>query len=322
MLKHLMVEIFNGCNCKCNMCTIWTNKGINIDLLKLENFLKSNTCKTLESIGITGGEPMMSNQLYEIATLINKFDNIKTIYITSNGSFQDRLMKFVKTFKNKMVNINISLDGPEHIHNEIRGINVHNKAIETIKALKESKLLSGLGIKMTVQKMNIEEIDYMYNLANKLKVSFSLMPVVSSDAYFNNIDKTDFIQINPGTAEGDKLLKAITEFKKKMNTPYLNMVTDLYNGKSRDMSVYGCLFPHENNILYADGKLGICFMTDRLDIDNYLDNFNEYEKTDFRAVLKLELLKKECQKCPASCAGNYKIPLIKRILNKTKRIFA
>lgn len=317
MLKHLMVEIYNGCNYRCNMCTIWQNKGVNVDLALLEKFLSSQYGAQMESIGITGGEPMMSNQLPQLAEVINRRPNIQTVYITSNGWFPDRLLDFVGRFKKKVC-VNISIDGLKETHNKIRGIEAFDKAMGTINALKKSGLLTSLGIKMTVQESNVDEILDVYALSKKLGISFGLMPVVSTDAYFKNVEHLKGIRINPGTPQGEKLLGVLKKLRKQWHTPYVDMLIELYSGEGRNMDVYGCLFPVENNMMYADGTLGLCFMTGRRDVAQYLQQFEDFEKRNprFRIEVKEDLLHQDCEQCPASCAANYKVPLPKRILNR------
>jgi len=352
MLKHLMAEIIDRCNYRCNMCTIWTHQGPELDLVLLEKFLKSPYCAGMESIGITGGEPMMFSKLSELAAILNKLDNIKTIYISSNGWFKDRLLKFVEEFPNKQVNVNISIDGLKEMHNQIRGIESFDRAVETLKELTVQKAVGELGIvypslqdnshmngtdfpkapgknrkgstgiKMTVQRKNIGEILGLYKFAKSLKVYFSLMPVVSSPAYFNNVSEVDDISVNPGTSDGDRFLTVLKELHKHYRTPYIDMLMEMYSGKWRNMDIYRCLFPEENNMIYPDGTLGVCFLTDRLDVKAYLADFENYEKKnpEFRALAKTELLATDCKTCPASCAGNYKLSflseLIGRIQNK------
>lgn len=242
MLKHLMVEIYNGCNFKCNMCTIWKNSGQNIDINKLNRFLNSTYCQGLESIGLTGGEPMLSNQLKNIAEMLNDYENIKDIYITSNGWFLKNLIEFLKNFKNKRISLTISIDGIEETHNKIRGRNSFQKALQTINEIKLSGLTFSLGVKMTIQRSNIDEIIDVYKLSKALNCSFALMPVVSTDAYFKNAGWVESLQINSGTQEGKIFYSILRKLQRDLNSPYIDMLCEIYTGKQRNMNKYGCLF--------------------------------------------------------------------------------
>lgn len=79
-------------------------------------------------------------------------------------------------------------------------------------------------------------------------------------------------------------------------------------------------------MIYADSALGPCFMTGRGDVANYLSIFESFEldNPNYREKFKADLWKKECKYCVASCASNYKISFISRIIleKSVKKIFS
>lgn len=138
--------------------TMETNDAIMV-IKKLGEFYPNAT------LAITGGEP----------TLHPNFDVItkeaccyfKNIVLTSNGIFSElNLRKLAILTNNPNFFIQISLDGDETSHDEIRGKGTYNKTIKNIIELCRLSRKDSISISTTVSKINIES---MFTLAESLK---------------------------------------------------------------------------------------------------------------------------------------------------------
>jgi len=93
------------------------------------------------SLALTGGEPFLRDDLLEISKIFCQTPGVNFLCIPTNGLLTNRIYRVVESIlrdgKIPCVNVPISLDGPEEIHDEIRGVEGgFKKALETIELLK------------------------------------------------------------------------------------------------------------------------------------------------------------------------------------------
>ncbi len=183
-------------------CDIWKNYSKDKSLLKKElskEDIKAifSQFKYLRSVGITGGEPFLRDDLVEIVNAIKA----PLVTIATNGLMPGRAAEFVK----KMIKINhlkelgisVSIDAIGKLNDKIRGVpHSYEKSIETIKSLKKlqkknKKLL--IGISNTISKSNIDDVLKIHKLAKELNVIFSTRVAQSSGLLYNNVSSKVFI---------------------------------------------------------------------------------------------------------------------------------
>ena len=134
----LTFSITNKCNSKCKTCGIWKKKNADeLDLQEIDKIFKKINPLW---INITGGEPFLRNDLYEIAEITKKKDAY-LLNLTTNGLLEEKIINDV----NRILKLNfprfivvVSLDGSKEVHDKIRGINGNwDKAISLFKKLRE-----------------------------------------------------------------------------------------------------------------------------------------------------------------------------------------
>lgn len=91
MAGQLAVFIrFAGCNLKCSYCdTLWAN---NIEKVEYEELSGEDICSYIKKTGIwnvtlTGGEPLLQEEIYQLLELLAKEDNLR-VEIETNGSVE------------------------------------------------------------------------------------------------------------------------------------------------------------------------------------------------------------------------------------------
>jgi MoaA/NifB/PqqE/SkfB family radical SAM enzyme len=138
----MIVFINSICNLTCEHCFYWKELNKRDDL-KFEEFEKlSLELGDFENLNLSGGEPFINQEFGEISTLFIKNNNVKNIYVPTNGYFTDRTEKSLrKVLANKSLELfvcEISLDGMPEYHNKFRGNpRSFEKAMETYKMLEE-----------------------------------------------------------------------------------------------------------------------------------------------------------------------------------------
>ena len=121
---RIYLLITNRCNLKCSMCIRDNQHEKDMNFEDFKNiFEKRDTSNT--EIVITGGEPTLNLEFVKfIEYSSTKF---KKVLIATNGVFN----QYIKNIKNiKNIIFQISLDGNENIHNQIRGGKIFNNILE------------------------------------------------------------------------------------------------------------------------------------------------------------------------------------------------
>tara|TARA_B100000424_G_scaffold224429_1_gene184330 strand:- start:2477 stop:3784 length:1308 start_codon:yes stop_codon:yes gene_type:complete len=138
---------------------------------KKENFTKTlkeieKIAPVINSIKITGGEPMIMDSHYELLDLLIKTDNAKHINLKYQTNFtkfsrgEKAFFYYLKKFKN--VSLHISVDSINEYDNYIRKNGNANVVETNIKKMKEFKNVS-LGVHNTVSMLSIIQHTEFHN---------------------------------------------------------------------------------------------------------------------------------------------------------------
>jgi len=132
-VKSINVALNDYCNNKCQSCHIWENKSHHrLSPRDLESLLLH--FPEIEDISLTGGEPFLEENLPEIIqTIIRNSRNLKMLFINTNGFIPDRVKEVLSTFSFSDTYLCVSLEGPEAIHNSLRGVSSYNNVIKTLQ---------------------------------------------------------------------------------------------------------------------------------------------------------------------------------------------
>ena len=148
--------VTNRCNARCSFCFIdfdnpTTFKGeLTVDEI---DRMSRTFGPNLQNINLTGGEPFARKELLEIAQCYFRNTNIRSMFITSNGSLTDRMVEFsenmCKRFSDRKVFFSLSIDSFPEEHNSIRKIkNLFEKTMASYEALR--KLGSSINVNIAI----------------------------------------------------------------------------------------------------------------------------------------------------------------------------
>jgi MoaA/NifB/PqqE/SkfB family radical SAM enzyme len=169
----MIVFINSICNLTCEHCFYWKELNKRDDLT-FEEFEKlSLELDNFENLNLSGGEPFIRQDFGEICLLFTENNNVKNIYVPTNGFFTDRtekaLRKALQSKTLKMFVCEISLDGMPEYHNRFRGNpRSFEKAMETYAMLTRlQKEDSRLRIHVNTVAMS-ENLDEIWHLTEYL----------------------------------------------------------------------------------------------------------------------------------------------------------
>ncbi|MBE5859162.1 MAG: radical SAM protein, partial [Butyrivibrio sp.] len=162
----ITLVVTHRCNAKCIMCSSYENPSCVKDEISLGDIEKIPQSKFIQ---ITGGEPFMRTDLEEMVAILS--EKSKRLMINTNGFFTDKLVDLCKKYPN--LAIRISIDGNREVHNSIRRIDIYDKAIASLDALKKLGV-ADLGISFTLQENNSDQLMEMYEFALGKGVDFGV----------------------------------------------------------------------------------------------------------------------------------------------------
>lgn len=175
------------CNAKCPHCFVDFKTAENeLTLEEIEKITKT-TGSCLRNVALTGGEPFIRNDFFEIANIWYKNTPIKSIVVTSNGSMPDRIDDFCrKAQKEKLpVSFFFSYDFIGEKHSEYRRLkDLHINVLEANKIVQRYSYNSTLNI--TVSGNNYENAfetyEYMRNIIKAQNINCTMVRGENADS--------------------------------------------------------------------------------------------------------------------------------------------
>jgi len=162
----VIMYVTQRCNARCSHCFYWKELGATPDELSLDEIRTLATSfKEPVALSLTGGEPTLRKDLYEIAEAFATRNHSHEIAIASNGMLPDRLVetceKILANLPVESLGVQISLDGLEATHNAIRAVPAFKPAMESITRL--AKLAERdprfcVSASCCIQKRNFDEL--------------------------------------------------------------------------------------------------------------------------------------------------------------------
>ena len=209
-LRYLFWEATLNCNFYCKHCGSNAGKKkfkgeLNTKQIKqaFNDIASKHTAKDI-TIAVTGGEPLLRKDLFEVMTYASSL-GFPWGVVTNASLITDRVIEKMK--KNKMSTISISIDGIGKTHDDFRNTKgSYKKAITAVKKLVAANFLSVIQVTTCVHPKLLKELEKMYKIISKLKIhSWRIM----------NIDPIGRAEVNKKIQLNNKQLKEMLQFIKE-----------------------------------------------------------------------------------------------------------
>jgi len=137
-LEELWIYTTLSCNLRCKHCLVNAGKELKDELntKEIKRLVDEAIELGVKRFYITGGEPFIKDDIFELIGYILK-EKGKELIIQTNGTLlDDKKISALKELKNPKFTIQISLEGPNaEIHDSLRGKGSFDKAVEGIRKL-------------------------------------------------------------------------------------------------------------------------------------------------------------------------------------------
>ncbi|MGA2775331.1 MAG: radical SAM protein [Candidatus Omnitrophota bacterium] len=182
--RKLILKLTSKCNLDCRFCDIARQNHGKKELSKEEVFRIIDSASRLgvEELEITGGEPLLHPDLWEIVEYAYA-NNIGSNVTTNGLLIKDQIDKIIKS---PVWNICISVDGKQETHDKLRNRQgAYQALIEALDLLKNHKKHVVVGFVVTNE--NVHELEEVYNYFTGKNIDFDFWPVNNQPGlYFKN----------------------------------------------------------------------------------------------------------------------------------------
>jgi MoaA/NifB/PqqE/SkfB family radical SAM enzyme len=205
-VEALSMEVTRRCVARCVMCNIWRMRPTApelqaVDWLKL---LEDPVLAELKELDITGGEPFLRSDMTELLLGIGRLksthlERLCSVAITTNGLLTEKVLKDVATVLGPLEAAGVSLvfacgcDAVSATHDRIRNFpdawRRLNATLEGLLALRDRHPSMILGIKTTVTRFNINELDAICRYADERGLFTIISPFIITANRYNNVGR-------------------------------------------------------------------------------------------------------------------------------------
>ena len=192
------------CNARCGMCDSWKKTGEGeLDTDAMLSIVEKLP-KSITAVRLTGGEPFLRNDLERLATALDRHLDLDMLHITTNGFLTGRITGFLSEFGRKLsapLQVLVSLDGLEELHNEIRGQPfAFRTALDTVRQIAAHRKEWGVDLAVNqtvVDERGILQYDALHELLGELDVPHHVVVAYAESATYSTTQATD---LSPATS--------------------------------------------------------------------------------------------------------------------------
>ncbi|MFX1250735.1 MAG: radical SAM protein [Promethearchaeota archaeon] len=285
--------ITSHCDCKCRMCEYWRlGQREELTLEQIQYMLDDAMRVGMTDYVIWGGEPLLRQELPEVAAYANKIG--LDVSIITNGSLLSERINEVAPY---LWGIIVSLDHPnakEHDHLR-RYPGLFEKILDGIEKAKAHNHLR-IFLNCVIQKENIHQLQEMAELARSLgvRITFEMMEVIKG---YNE-------WLQPDHSEVIRATRQLVQLKRD-GFPISN--SSSYFKAIAARSPYSCQVPKVCVTVLWDGQVRLCQTISeaaRPTLPNY--DLGNVTKASFQDIFRSQNYQRfvkaaeECWKCDLS----------------------
>ncbi|GAB4277819.1 MAG: radical SAM protein [Deferrisomatales bacterium] len=210
----MSLEVTRRCVARCVMCNLWRSPRDAPELAAAEwlDLLCAPELRRLKELDVTGGEPFLRSDLAELLEGVctlkrTHLRRLHSVAVTTNGfltrAVLDGVGRLVGPFERAGVELVLVLgmDAVGELHDRIRNYrNGWARLHETVEGLSELRARHAplvLGIKTTVTRYNVGELDRVAAYAREHGLFAIISPFLLTPARYDNLDRAEALELSP-----------------------------------------------------------------------------------------------------------------------------
>ena len=305
-LDELAVELTVYCNLKCKMCSVWELKehGVPFDLAK--KLLRQARDLGAHMFTPCGAESFMRKDFLDLVEYAHEI-GYRTQDIVTNGTMiteahLDRLKKTPSVY------LHVSIDGPQDLHDDLRGEGNYQKSVDTARECVRRGIR--IGLSGVLMRDTIDRAFHLIDLAAGLGIGEVSFQPFQEEISGPNKEIPRFSLLRTPKAKLIQQLEALSAHAKTRNVTIFTesmfgVIPDYLSSGKRPIPPGGCLLPSKFLLVDFRGDIYPCFFM-RTDDDRmgnvYKDEITDIWHSPHHNRLQVLALAEQCPGCLAACS--------------------
>ncbi len=297
--EDVSVMITGRCPLRCMHCDSWKkyDKHIELNIKELNDLFQDIYNTGCRAINITGGEPFVRDDLFEILHIIQDCGFIDVTLNTNGFYLNEEKIKELKKYHIK--NIGISIDGDSEVHNKIRR---HYRAYE--KAVNAVDLCVDYGfpvtLAMVLTRFNYNKIFHVLDIAGKKGCKAVLQPALKTLHYSSeSIGEIEIRDEIPALKkEVDKIKYHKHRHVLNNSNEHLDMIVE-YLADPQSVNIPCHVGYHRSHIM-PDGAVMACLAMGKIGNIRHECFSNLWYSAKYDRI-RDKMMKGKCPKCMLNC---------------------
>ncbi|RXK12790.1 GTP 3',8-cyclase MoaA [Halarcobacter mediterraneus] len=272
VIDYIRVSVTQRCNFRCQYCMPekpfeWTPKEELLSYEEIFKFLKVAIDEGIKKIRITGGEPLVRDDLYKLIEKISSYKDDIDIALTTNGYLLSSQIKKLKEAGLKRVNISI-----DSLNEDTFSYLTKKRLLSKVKDGIEAALEQNIEVKLNtvvIKGINDDEILDLYEYSKKRGIQIRFIE------YMQNKWANEKLK----TLSGKNILEQIA---KKYPIEELEMkkssAAKLY--KDNTGFIFGIIEPYDDSFCSTCNRIRLSAQGDLIPCLYYEDSINIKESLD------------------------------------------
>lgn len=260
-LKNVIIEVTKNCNLNCIHCCVDSKVSHKeeitiLDIRRVFENISKNFDKKEIIVCLTGGEPLVRNDIFSIIKEIRDFDFYVTM-VTNGTLLTEKKVKLLK--ESGIKEIGISLDGNEEFNLFLKQRQgVFEKVIQGIKNLINENYFN-ITILTMVSSQNIDQLDFIKSIILDLNINnWRISPFIQAGRGKNSL------QIGITGKDYKKMIEYIIKTKNEFPQLKIYSTCSGFLGPEYELSIrnhyYKCLAGINALCIMSDGSISGCPM--------------------------------------------------------------
>jgi MoaA/NifB/PqqE/SkfB family radical SAM enzyme len=181
----------NACNEACPMCSVWRRDGGILTVAEMEPIFRDLRSFGFMVMEISGGEPFLRDDLYDIFALLDRLGFLYTTatngtLITAGGIDRLRSAK-------GLLQIAVSIDSLNRsTYERLRGRDFLAVVLQNLELLLAAKLPFPIKLNVVMNRINFRETFAFLEFAKSRGISLSVFPINQGDGFFHRHSDPQF----------------------------------------------------------------------------------------------------------------------------------
>ena len=318
--QALSLEVTHDCVARCVMCNIWKipRDVPNLSVPQWIELLSSELFADIRELDITGGEPFLRDDLFDLFYGIGELKHknlpaLRSIAVTTNGLLTGRVLSTVERLlpalqkKNLDLVVVCALDAVGELHNRIRNYpdawSKVSKTLEELTLLRDRHSNLIVGLKTTILPLNIDELSKISEFADRRGLFTIISPCIITEGRYLNPDRAEDLSFN--RKDIDKMIDFFSSNQNRWDF-HANSLIDFFKTGSMKKP---CSCGFNYFFIRSNGEMFLCPL-----IQESVGNITKKDISDLFFSNKANVIRRQigrlpqCQVCTEPGLERYSLP--------------